>query len=386
MSTCAGTHIDALAHVVLRRAALQRLPDRRRSRPSTAPPSSGAEKLPPIVTRGVLLDVARLKGVDGLDEIDPGYAITADDLDAAAEPAGSPSSPATCCSSAPARCATTRPATASATRCGVELQPARPVGAHRRSGSTTTTSPGCSYDTYAYEAFPPSQPDWSDCLAVHLLQLRDMGLLQGQNWDLEDAGRRPAPRRAGATCCWSPPPSRSWGPPRPRSRPSPCSEPARGVPGTIYRSSRGLPTGEDPAPTASAGSWPAFAVLGTVGLLAFLSSATPDPDRPAPGRLARPRDRPRPRPRRRHRGARHRPRRGARTRRGHRGRVVRRRDLLRVRGARERSPRRPSQAEVPPTTATPTAGGGRAGRHGRLRRHGGRGPGPAQRDRDRRRR
>ena len=40
-------------------------------------------------------------------------------------------------------------------------------------------------DTYAYEAFPPTQPDWSDCLAVHLLHIRDMGLLQGQNWDLE---------------------------------------------------------------------------------------------------------------------------------------------------------------------------------------------------------
>ena len=44
---------------------------------------------------------------------------------------------------------------------------------------------GAFVDTYAYEAFPPTQPDWSDCLAVHLLQLRDMGLLQGQNWDFE---------------------------------------------------------------------------------------------------------------------------------------------------------------------------------------------------------
>jgi kynurenine formamidase len=41
-------------------------------------------------------------------------------------------------------------------------------------------------DSYAYEAFPPSSPDWSDTLAVHMLHLRDMGLIQGQNWDLED--------------------------------------------------------------------------------------------------------------------------------------------------------------------------------------------------------
>ena len=28
--------------------------------------------------------------------------------------------------------------------------------------------------------------DWSDCLAVHMIQLRDMGLIQGQNWDFEE--------------------------------------------------------------------------------------------------------------------------------------------------------------------------------------------------------
>jgi hypothetical protein len=44
---------------------------------------------------------------------------------------------------------------------------------------------GAVTDTYAYEAFPPSRPDWADCLAVHLLHIRDMGLIQGQNWDLE---------------------------------------------------------------------------------------------------------------------------------------------------------------------------------------------------------
>ena len=40
-------------------------------------------------------------------------------------------------------------------------------------------------DTYAYEVFPPPSPDWSDTLAVHMLHIRDMGLIQGQNWDLE---------------------------------------------------------------------------------------------------------------------------------------------------------------------------------------------------------
>jgi len=48
----------------------------------------GAEKLPDIVTRGVLLDLPRLRGVDGLDEVSPGYPITGDDLDEAVEAAG----------------------------------------------------------------------------------------------------------------------------------------------------------------------------------------------------------------------------------------------------------------------------------------------------------
>ena len=44
---------------------------------------------------------------------------------------------------------------------------------------------GAFTDNYAYEALPPNLPDWSDCLSVHMIQLRDMGLLQGQNWDFE---------------------------------------------------------------------------------------------------------------------------------------------------------------------------------------------------------
>ncbi len=56
---------------------------------------------------------------------------------------------------------------------------------------------GAFVDTYAYEAFPPTQADWSDCLAVHLLQIRDMGLLQGQNWDLEELADACAERGSG---------------------------------------------------------------------------------------------------------------------------------------------------------------------------------------------
>lgn len=38
-------------------------------------------------------------------------------------------------------------------------------------------------DTYIYEVFPGSS--WDDALAVHCLHVVDMGMTQGQNWDLE---------------------------------------------------------------------------------------------------------------------------------------------------------------------------------------------------------
>ena len=100
MGVQAATHWDALAHagyegllyngidndVITERGARELV----------------IERFGPIVTRGVLLDIARLQGVDHLDD---GYAITGDDLDRALRRgwAARPS-PATRCSSAPVRC------------------------------------------------------------------------------------------------------------------------------------------------------------------------------------------------------------------------------------------------------------------------------------------
>ncbi len=74
-----GTHIDALNHFGLNGeiyngfAADQHLGDRGWRK-------AGAETIPPIVARGVLIDVAAAKG---LDELPPGYRVAADDLRAA---------------------------------------------------------------------------------------------------------------------------------------------------------------------------------------------------------------------------------------------------------------------------------------------------------------
>lgn len=76
MYTHTGTHVDALNHFGLDGriwngfSADEHLGDRGWTR-------TGAETIPPIVARGVLIDVAASKGVDMLA---PGYRITADDL------------------------------------------------------------------------------------------------------------------------------------------------------------------------------------------------------------------------------------------------------------------------------------------------------------------
>jgi len=195
MSTCAGTHVDALSHVSYDGFLYNGVPTSAVTAQYGAS-KLGAEKLPDIVTRGLLLDVARAKGVDSLDEISPGYAITAEDLDAAAELAK----------------VTPEAGDVILVRTG-QMRHYHDGDRHRYTVGTDFSQPGLSVhtiewirdrdlagafvDTYAYEAFPPTMADWSDCLAVHLLQLRDMGLLQGQNWDLEELAEACAERGSG---------------------------------------------------------------------------------------------------------------------------------------------------------------------------------------------
>ncbi len=84
MYTHMGTHIDALNHFGLNGkiwngfSAHQHLGDRGWN-------VAGAEKIPPIIARGVLIDVAAAKGVDMLGD---GYRITREDLIEALEKQG----------------------------------------------------------------------------------------------------------------------------------------------------------------------------------------------------------------------------------------------------------------------------------------------------------
>ncbi|WP_037572848.1 cyclase family protein [Phaeacidiphilus oryzae] len=79
-----GTHIDALSHVS-HEGLLHGGVDAAEAQAGGSFSEHGAERTPAMVTRGVLLDVARAHGVDTLPG---GYGVTAEDLAQAAEAGG----------------------------------------------------------------------------------------------------------------------------------------------------------------------------------------------------------------------------------------------------------------------------------------------------------
>ena len=176
MGLQAATHWDALAHAGYDGLLYNDTPTRCDHR-ATARRRLGIEHFGPIVTRGVLLDVARLKGVEWFDDA---YAITGADLDAAERRRrASPSSPATSCSCAPDRC----------TGCARGDRDASAISAPgsvstRSSGSTTTTSPPS--PTTPSRSSSTRRENPAAMLPVHMIDLRDMGLMQGQLWDLDE--------------------------------------------------------------------------------------------------------------------------------------------------------------------------------------------------------
>lgn len=208
MSTCAGTHLDALSHISYDGFFYNGFPADSTTAFAGAT-RMGAEKLPAIATRGVLLDVPRAKGVEGLDDVDIGYSITGEDLDAAAELAKVEIQPG---DFVLVRTGEMRHYLADPREPFVPIQDTQRwryavgtgesklpgLSVHSVEWMHDNQVAGAVSDNYAYEAFPPSLPDWSDCLAVHMIHVRDMGLIQGQNWNLEQLAVRCAERDSGA--------------------------------------------------------------------------------------------------------------------------------------------------------------------------------------------
>ncbi|MDQ1480080.1 MAG: hypothetical protein QOI44_941 [Actinomycetota bacterium] len=173
MGSQAATHLDALAHAGYDERLWNDTPASVVSEAGAA--RLGIEHVGALATRGVLLDIARLHGVDYFDE---NYAITGEDLTGAADAAG----------------IAVGSGDAVLVRTG-QMHYLR-AGDKRR---YSFPSPGLSTksiewfrdhdvalvatDTITFEVYPCENP--RVFMPVHMIQLRDMGLSQGQNWHLD---------------------------------------------------------------------------------------------------------------------------------------------------------------------------------------------------------
>ncbi|MEZ5320927.1 MAG: cyclase family protein [Microthrixaceae bacterium] len=181
MSTCAGTHIDALSHISYDGLLYNNRPQSAIGAHNGAT-WCGAERLPAVVTRGILLDVAALHGVD---RVEPGHAVTASELDAALERTG------LSVQSGDVICVRTGDigwyldGERQRYAVGVEWQTVG-FGFSCVEWMSRHDVAGAFIDSYTYEVMPPESGNWDDLCCVHMVQLRDMGLLQGQNWNFEE--------------------------------------------------------------------------------------------------------------------------------------------------------------------------------------------------------
>ncbi|MFE1177598.1 cyclase family protein [Streptomyces sp. NPDC058773] len=175
MGLQAGTHWDGLTHV----SHSGRLYNNRPADSVTAHGGAtrlGIEKATPIASRGVLLDVAR---VHHTERLPGGHAVTPEDLDAAEELAGT----------------TVRAGDIVLVRTGQlrhYLAGDRQAYAFPSPGLSVRTPEwfhardvaAVANDTLTFEIFPPEiEGLW---MPVHALHLVEMGMLQGQNWNLEE--------------------------------------------------------------------------------------------------------------------------------------------------------------------------------------------------------
>jgi kynurenine formamidase len=174
MGSQAATHLDALAHVGYEGRLWNDTPDSVVTAEGAA--RLGIEHVGALATHGVLLDIARLHGVDYFAD---NYAITGDDLTAAADAAG--------ISVSAGDAVLVRTGQMHYLRAGEKERYSHP-------------SPGLSTksiewirdhdvalvatDTLTFEVYPCEDPSFF--MPAHMIHLRDMGLTQAQNWHLDD--------------------------------------------------------------------------------------------------------------------------------------------------------------------------------------------------------
>lgn len=174
MGLQAATHWDALAHVSYDGRIYNGAPAD--SVGEAGATRSGIHTVGPLVTRGVLLDVPAARGVGRLE---PGTGVTPEDLDAAADHAE--------VEVRPGDAVLVRTGQIQAFHAGDRMAYAYPSAGltvacagwfHDRDVAAVAT------DNLTLEVFPGERDDVA--LPVHVLHLVEMGLLQGQNFDLEE--------------------------------------------------------------------------------------------------------------------------------------------------------------------------------------------------------
>ena len=174
MGLQAATHWDGLAHVSYGGRIWN-------GHPASSVTAAGAHRcgihrILTLAGRGVLLDVARARGVDRLAG---GHAITGDDLDAAAELARVAVEPGDVVLVRTGQMALLRSGDRmgyAAPSPGLSTKSVRWLRDHDVAAVAT--------DTMVFEVWPAEDP--AVLLPVHLLHLVDMGLTQGQNFVLDD--------------------------------------------------------------------------------------------------------------------------------------------------------------------------------------------------------
>lgn len=174
MGVQAATHWDALSHVSYEGRLYNRIDAAVID--ETGATRLGIENFGPVVTRGILADIARVHAVDHFDD---GHAITSADLDAAMSQAGVTPEPGDVLLVRTGQMHFLRdgdPGRFSNPSPGLSTQSVEWLHDHDIAAVAT--------DTLVFEVWPPEDP--AVLLPVHLLHLVDMGMPQGQLWALDD--------------------------------------------------------------------------------------------------------------------------------------------------------------------------------------------------------
>jgi kynurenine formamidase len=174
MGVQASTHWDALSHVGYEGLLYNGTPD-------TVITSEGASRLGieqfgPVASRGVVLDIARLHGVDFFEDNHP---ISGDELDDAAAAAGVEIEAGDIVLVRTGHMHFLRIGEKDRYRLTCPGLSTRSIEwFHRHDVAAVAT------DTLVLECFPGEDP--KAILPVHMIHLRDLGLAQGQLWHLDD--------------------------------------------------------------------------------------------------------------------------------------------------------------------------------------------------------